>query len=132
MSIGIFFHANVNPTAKLASSTVVPVIANETASMTSPPTKNAPATIRSFVKRSSRAPTVRIPRSTPIPPAPIRLENEPTPSPNRSRNTTSESVSTRPWPSWSSEIDVIGPMALGVRKRRSIPSTNSAPTRRSS
>ena len=40
-----------------------------------------------------------MPRRTPIPPAPIRLENEPTPSPNRSRNTTSESVSTSPWPS---------------------------------
>ena len=73
-----------------------------------------------------------MPRSTPSPPAPIRLENDPTPSSKRSRNTNSESTSTIPCPTWSSVIDVIGPMARGVRASRVMPSANSRTTRRSS
>ena len=49
-----------------------------TAISTRPPAKKARATIRSLGSRSSSLPTVRMPRSTPTPPAPIRFENDPT------------------------------------------------------
>ena len=87
--------------------------------------------MRSRENRRSSRPTVASPRNTPTPPAPINHENEPTPVPNRSRNTTNASTNTRPWPIWSTAIEVIGAIARGVRTMCVIPSTNSNPTRRS-
>ena len=41
----------------------------------------------------------------------------------------SASTNTRPWPIWSTAIEVIGAIARGVRTMWVIPSTNSNPTR---
>ena len=122
----------MSPTAKLATSTDTPVMYSDTAINTRPPARKAPATMRSFENRSSSVPTVRMPRSTPTPPAPMRFENEPTPCSKRSRNTTRESTRTIPWPIWSSVIETMGPMALGVWTRCPNPSENSRSTRRTS
>ena len=79
MSTEIFFQANV--VDREAREQDAPVReANETATSTRPPTTNPAATMRGFVNRSSSFPTVRIPTRTPIPPAPIRFENDATPS----------------------------------------------------
>ena len=131
MSTEIFFHANVSPTAKLASRMVHSWMTNDTAIRAIPPTTNAAATILGFENRSSSLPTVRMPTRTPMPPAPIRFENEATPSPNVCRNTTRDSVRTIPCPIWSRVMDAIGPIARGLRRRRRAPSANSTRTRRS-
>ena len=71
-----------------------------------------------------------MPSSTPTPPAPITLEYEPTPSLNCSRNTTAATVRMIPCPIESIEIEVIGPIARGVRTSVRAPSVNSTITRR--
>ena len=93
------------------------------------PTRNAAATMRSLLHRSSRVPTVAIPARTPTPPAPIRFEYDPTPSWNWSRNTTAATVRMMPCPIESIEIEVIGPIARGVRTSVVTPSANCAATR---
>ena len=86
--------------------------------------------IRSLLQRSSSHPTVTIPISTPTPPAPTRLEYEPTPSLNCSLNTTAATVRMIPCPIESIEIEVMGPIARGVRRSVRAPSVNSTITRR--